>query len=411
MGLIGGFRLGSLFGIEVAIDWSLTVIFLLIAFSLAVGVFPAWHPDWSPALNWVTALAAAVVFFASLLAHEFSHALVGRRIGVDVRRITLFMFGGMAHMENEPPSWRGEFLMAIVGPLTSLVLGLAFLWIAAAVHGPILFDPDDPGATLATLGPVVSVLLWLGPINILLAVFNLVPGFPLDGGRVLRALLWGATGNQQLATRWASRAGQAFGWVLIATGILMILGWSVPVFGTGFVGGLWLIFIGWFLNAAAVASYRQLLLQHSLGDVPVRRLMQSSVTRVDPQMRVGTLVEELVMPSGQRAFPVEVDGRLAGMVSLRDLQKIQREAWDRTSVGQIMTPVGRLTMLAPGQSAAEALDILGQRDLNQLPVVSGEVLQGLLRREDIVKWLALHGAPDVAEGRAGQYRAPAPPRT
>ena len=408
MGLTGGFRLGSLFGIEVAIDWSLTVIFFLIAFSLAVGVFPAWHPDWSPALNWLTALAAAVVFFASLLAHEFSHALVGRRIGVDVRRITLFMFGGMAHMENEPPSWRGEFLMAIVGPLTSLVLGLVFLWLADVVHGPIRFDPDDPAATLATLGPVVSVLLWLGPINILLALFNLVPGFPLDGGRVLRALLWGATGDHQLATRWASRAGQGFGWLLIATGIMMILGWSVPIFGTGFVGGLWLIFIGWFLNAAAAASYRQLLMQHSLGEVPVRRLMQSSVTRVDPQMRVSTLVEELVMPSGQRAFPVEVDGRLAGMVSLRDLQKIQRDAWDRTSVGEIMTPVSSLTMVAPDRSAAEALDILGQRDLNQLPVISGDVLQGLLRREDIVKWLALHGAPDMTEGRAGHRRAGAP---
>src|SRR3970282_1123224 len=150
MALIGGFRLGSLFGIEIAIAWSLTIIFLLIAFSLAVGVFPAWHPDWSPALNWLTAVAAAVVFFASLLAHEFSHALVGRRIGVDVRRITFFMFGGMAHMENEPPSWRGEFMMAIVGPLTSLVLGLVFLWIGGAVHGPILVDPDDPGARLAT---------------------------------------------------------------------------------------------------------------------------------------------------------------------------------------------------------------------------------------------------------------------
>ena len=408
MGLIGGFRLGSLFGIEVAIDWSLTVIFFLIAFSLAVGVFPAWHPEWSPALNWLTAIAAAVVFFASLLAHEFSHALVGRRIGVDVRRITLFMFGGMAHMENEPPSWRGEFLMAIVGPLTSLVLGIVFLWIAAVVHGPILFDPENPAATMATLGPVVSVLLWLGPINILLALFNLVPGFPLDGGRVLRALLWGATGSQQLATRWASRAGQGFGWLLIATGILMILGWRVPVFGTGFVGGLWLIFIGWFLSAAAVASYRQLLMQHSLGQVPVRQLMQSSVTRVDPKTPVSTLVEDLVMPSGQRAFPVETDGRLVGMVSLSDLQKIPREAWDRTTISEIMTPVSGLTMLAPEQGAVEALEILGQRDLNQLPVVSGDVLHGLLRREDIVKWLALHGASDMPRRRAGRRQTIAP---
>lgn len=404
MGLIGGFRLGSLFGIEIAIDWSLTIIFLLIAFSLAVGVFPAWHPDWSAALNWTTAVAAAVVFFASLLAHEFSHALVGRRIGVDVRRITLFMFGGMAQMENEPPTWRGEFLMAIVGPLTSLALGIFFLWLASVVHGPVLFDPEDPAATLATLGPTVSVLMWLGPINILLAIFNLVPGFPLDGGRVLRALLWGATGDQQAATRWASRAGQGFGWFLMITGILMILGWSVPIFGTGLVGGLWLIFIGWFLSAAAVASYRQLLIQHSLSDVPVRQMMRSPVVRVDPQMPVNTLVEELVMPSGQRAFPVEIDGRLAGMVSLSDVQKIDRDAWSRTSVGNIMTPVNQLAMVTPEQGALEALEILGRRDLNQLPVVSGDVLHGLLRREDILKWLALHGGADVAAGRTPRSR-------
>lgn len=400
MGLIGGFRLGSLFGIEIAIDWSLTVIFVLIAFSLAVGVFPAWHPDWSPALHWATAIAAAVVFFASLLAHEFSHALVGRRIGVEVRRITLFMFGGMAHMENEPPSWRGEFLMAIVGPVTSLVLGLGCLWLASVIHGPIPFDPEKPAAALATLGPLVTVLLWLGPVNVLLALFNLVPGFPLDGGRVLRALLWGATGNQQLATRWASLAGQAFGWLLITAGIAMMLGWRVPVFGSGFVGGAWLVFIGWFLNAAAVASYRHLLMQHSLSEVPVRRLMQSAVTRVDPQLRVGSLVEELVMSSGQRVFPVEVAGRLAGMVSLRDLQKIPRDAWDRTIVADIMTPVERLAMLAPDQNAMEALDMLAQRDLNQLPVVSGGALLGLVRREDIVKWLALHGGAHPQPGRA-----------
>lgn len=409
MGLVGGFRLGSIFGIEIAIDWSLAIIFFLIAFSLAVGVFPAWHPDWSAPLAWTTALAAAVAFFGSVLVHELSHALVGRRYGVDIRRITLFMFGGMAHLEGEPPSWRAEFMMAIVGPLTSLALGLGFLWLAGLVHGPIAFDRADPAATLAGLGPLASVLLWLGPINILLALFNLVPGFPLDGGRVLRAVLWGATGDHRLATRWASRGGQGFAWLLIATGFLMILGWQVPIFGTGVVGGLWLILIGWFLNNAAVMSYRQLLLQDSLGAVSVRQLMQAPVVRVDPQMRLRTLVEERVMPSGQRAFPVEAGGRLLGMVSLRDLLKRDREAWDRTTVGEIMTPLAELVLVAPGQSATDALDILGRRDLNQLPVVEDGALLGLLRREDIVKWLALHAGPGLVDGPQ-RPRGPAPKR-
>lgn len=405
MGLSGGFRLGSIFGVEIRIDWSLAIIFFLIAFSLAAGMFPAWHPDWSPALAWGTALAAAVAFFASVLVHEMSHALVGRARGIQVRRITLFMFGGMAHMENEPPSWRAEFLMAIVGPLTSLGLGVAFLWLAGVVHGPIVLDPEDPMATLAALGPLASVLLWLGQINILLGLFNLVPGFPLDGGRVLRAAFWGVTGDHEKATRWASRGGQLFAWLLIASGFAMILGWQVPVFGTGFVGGLWLILIGWFLNSAAAMGYRQVVLHNALDNVQVRQLMQAPIARVEPRMRVRTLVDELVMSSGQRAFPVESDGRLVGLVSLRDLHKRDAGQWGDTTVGDIMTPLADLATVAPRQDAGEALDLLGQRDLNQLVVVEDGVARGLLRREDIVKWLALHGGGDRGGRQRGQARA------
>lgn len=195
MRLTTGLRLGRIVDIEIVADWSLLIIFWLISFSLAAGVFPAWHPEWTAALAWGTALAAALLFFVSVLIHELSHALVGRLHGIVVRRITLFMFGGMAQMENEPPTWRAEFAMAIVGPLTSLALGVFFLWLTPFAGGPLDIDPDDPGATLAALGPV----------NILLALFNLVPGFPLDGGRVLRALLWALTGSLRRATRYASR--------------------------------------------------------------------------------------------------------------------------------------------------------------------------------------------------------------
>ena len=399
MGLLGGIRLGSIAGIEIVIDWSLLVIFALITFSLAVGLFPSWHPDWHPWLAWATALGAALLFFASVLAHELSHALAGRAKGLEIRRITLFIFGGMAHMEGEPPSWRAEFWMAIVGPLTSLVLGLGFLWLAALVTGPLAIDPANPQAALATLGPVASLLMWLGPVNILLGVFNMVPGFPLDGGRVLRALLWGATHDLRLATRWASRGGQGVGLLLMATGLAMMLDLHVPVFGSGVANGLWLAFVGWFLTTMAQMSYRQLLLRESLVDVPVRRLMQTQFTRIDPLIRIRKLVDEQLMPSGQRAFPVEVDGSFLGMVSLADLRKCDSSKWASTTVAEVMTPAAALVTADPGQSALAALELLGRRDLNQLPVIENDALIGLLRREDLVRWLSLHAATGAAHMR------------
>jgi len=326
--------------------------------------------------------------------HELSHALVGRTHNVVIRRITLFMFGGIAHMEGEPPSWRAELSMAIVGPVTSLVLGFVFLWLAGFIGGPLNINPDNPQETLAALSPAATLLLWLGPVNIGLGLFNLVPGFPLDGGRVLRALMWGLTGNLQLATRWASNAGQIFAWLLMSAGILMILGLRVPFLGGGFLNGVWLAFVGWYLNNAALMSYQQLLIRTALEHVPVRKLMQTRFVRVDPQMSVSTLVNEYVMASGQRAFPVEAEGKLVGMVSLRDVQKRARTDWEIVTVRDIMTPVPKLEMVSPDQDAVEALKAIGRLDLSQLPVVQNNEILGLLRREDILKWLSLH-APEI----------------
>jgi len=385
-----GFRLGRIAGIEVFADWSLLIIFLLIAFGLATGVFPAWHPDWPAALAWGTALGAAALFLASVLVHELSHALIGRLGGIQVRRITLFMLGGMAHMEREPPTWRSELAMAAIGPVTSLALGLAFLWLAGLIAGPLDIDPEDPGRLLASLSPLATLLAWLGPVNILLGVFNLVPGFPLDGGRVLRALLWGATGSLRKATRWASAGGQAFAWLLIGAGVLTLLGFRFPLLGGGPFGGLWLMFIGWFLNNAALVSYRQLLVKQTLEEVPVGRIMQKQVARVDPDLSVARLVEEHMMGSGQRVLPVERAGRFLGLVSLSDLQKSERRAWERMTAADIMTPLERLACVAPEADAGDALEELARRGVNQLPVLEDGRLVGLLRREDVLKWLSLH---------------------
>jgi Zn-dependent protease/CBS domain-containing protein len=388
-----GLRLGRIAGIEIILDWSLIIIFILILVSLAGGVFPVWHPDWSATMIWLTALGASVLFFISVLLHELAHALVGRRSGVSIPRITLFMFGGMAQMGNEPPSWRAELWMALAGPLTSFALGILFIWLAGLLAGPIELNADDPGSAFRTLGPVPTLLAWLGPVNIILGAFNLVPGFPLDGGRVLRAIVWGLTGDYLRATRLASRAGQVIAWMLMAIGFLMIVGLRVPFFGTGPVSGLWLAFIGWFLNNAAVMSYRQLIVRESLEEVPVSRLMETRFTRVDPDMSVATLIDEHVMASGQRAFPVEQGGRLAGMVCLLDLNKRRRDQWGTTTVREIMRPVDELITVSPRDEAFNALALFGRRDVNQLPVVEDGRVVGMIRREDILKWLSLHAGP------------------
>jgi Zn-dependent protease/predicted transcriptional regulator len=389
-----GFHLATIAGIEVQVDWSLLIIFFLITFSLGTALFPAWHPDWSPLLSLLMALIAAIAFFASVLAHELSHALVGRSRGIDVKRITLFIFGGMAHMQNEPRNWRAELWMAIVGPVTSLLLGVLFLWLAGLFIEPSALKPEHPELTLAAMGPLPTVFAWLGNINIILGLFNLVPGFPLDGGRVLRAVMWGITGDMHRATRWASQGGQFFAWLLIAAGAAMMLGLRVPVFGTGLLPGLWLAFIGWFLNNAALISYRQLLVREVLEDVPVSRLMQSRYTTISPDISVDAFVHDHLLGSEQRAFPVFDDKRFIGMICLQDIRGISREDWPRTRAGQIMTPAAKLAHADVQEDAATVLERLARRQVNQLPVLEHGELRGFVRREDIMRWLSLYGGDE-----------------
>ncbi|MFP4615810.1 MAG: M50 family metallopeptidase [Thiohalorhabdus sp.] len=397
----GGIRLGSVAGIEVRMDWSLLVIFLLILVSLGAGTFPALHPQWALATSWATALVAAVLFFASVFLHELSHALVGRVYGITVRRITLFIFGGLAHMENEPRHWRGELLMALAGPVTSLALGVGFLLLGGLALGPEGLDPERPRESLARMSPVATLLFWLGPVNLILGVFNLVPGFPLDGGRVLRAVMWGITGNLRRATRWASRAGQGFAWLLILSGVALLLGARLPVLGAGPVNGLWLAFIGWFLHTAALASYRQLLVREALHDIPVRRLMQPDPVAVSPDTTLRALADGPFEETGQRVFPVVEGGRMVGLVGWPEVRARDRGMWDRVRVVEVMVPEERVARLAPGQEAEEALAVLTRAGVNQLPVVEDGRVLGLLRRRDLLHWVALHGDPELADLERG----------
>lgn len=384
-----GLRIGRLFGINIYLDWSWAVIFLLITWSLAVGVFPAWHPEWTPALSLTVAIAAALLFFVSILLHELSHSLVAKARGLPVRRITLFLFGGVSNIEREPETPKTEFLMAIVGPLTSLLLGVVFLALASISVVGMEEAMVTPEQVIARLDPFSTLLFWLGPVNIALGVFNMIPGFPLDGGRVLRAIIWQVTGNLRQATRWAAGVGQLTAWVFILAGLSMIFGTRIPLLGTGLGNGLWLILIGWFLNSAALSSYQQIVVHELLEDVPVSRLMRSDVSVVPPNLSVSELVYNWVMGTDERAFPVMEEGHMIGLVCLEDVRRVPRERWDTTPVSEIMTRGNQLDTVSVNEDASEAFDKLTRRDVRQVPVVSEGRLVGLLRRRDIVKWLQL----------------------
>src|SRR5690606_12300824 len=253
-----GFRIGKLFGININIDWSWLLIFALMTWNLA-AVFGTAHPDWGLSLRWGMGALATVLLFASVLAHEIAHSLTARAFGIPVRSITLFLFGGVSNIERDPESPMSEFLIAVVGPVTSLVLGAVLLILGGTTFGTLNTTLSDPVAIVAQMSPVTTLLLWLGAINIILGLFNLIPGFPLDGGRVLRSIFWAITDNTRSATRLASYVGRLIAWAFILAGIAMIFGVRIPFFGTGFINGLWLVFIGWFLNNASVQSYRRVV--------------------------------------------------------------------------------------------------------------------------------------------------------
>ena len=392
---VSGLRLGRLFGVEIFVDWSVAIIFMLVAVGLGSGALPRWHPEWSGALRWIVALAAATAFFASILLHELSHAVVGRAFGVKVPRITLFIFGGMAHMQGEPTSPKAELFMAAVGPLTSLFIGITASFIGvqlAVLAGGVA---DNPEHLVRMAGPVATILLWLGPLNFLLALFNLVPGFPLDGGRLLRAVLWSATGDLDKATRWASGAGRAVGWALITMGVLMAFGFWIPFFGTGLGSGIWIALIGWFLHHAARASYIALRVRTRLSHVPVRDVMRSNLDTVSPDMTVAELVRDHVIRSDQTSFPVLEGTDLAGVISTRDIQLVPSDQWPWVTLRQVMTPASELPRVDVDADASKALECLAERDMEQLPVVDHGRLSGFVRRQDILKWLSLQPEPAI----------------
>ncbi len=377
-----GIRLGRILGVEVRLDWSLFLIFALIVFNLGAGLFPVWHPTWPRIVSWATALAAATLFLISVLVHELSHALVGRALGSPPHGITLFLFGGMARLHGEPRSPGAEFLISIVGPVVSLVIGVGASVLGYTMIGAGRASPDDIELIMRESGPIATLLVWLGPVNIALAVFNLLPGFPLDGGRVLRSIFWAVTRDFVKATRWASIGGQLFAALLVGFGIINLL--------SGRIGqGLWLMLIGWFLGSAARQSWFQVIARQSLADLQLKTVMRTRFDRVAPELSVGQLVRDHLMTTDQRAWPVEADGQLRGLVVWNDVRRVPQNLWEVTPVSVIMTGREKLAALREDETAEAALELMTQHDIDQVPVMRGDELVGVVRRADLLKWIAL----------------------
>jgi Zn-dependent protease len=367
------------------IDWSWLVIVLLITWNL-VALFSSWHPEWPWGGAFMMAAAAALIFFACIVLHELAHCLVARKHGMQVRSITLFLFGGVSNIEHEPPSAEAEFLTAVVGPVTSVLLGAGFLLVASATTGPLEIS-ESPVSMFARLDALSTLLFWLGTVNVVIGVFNLIPAFPLDGGRILRAAIWHASGSLRKATLFASASGQIFGWGLIAAGIAMSFGVHVPFLGVGPISGLWIAFIGWFLRGSALHASMRQAIDEALAGMHVRQLMRRDVPAVGPELTVTELVERHLVPGDDRVLPVMRDGSFAGVVSAADVRALPERRWATTTVGSIARNGKKLPVTAPERPLLEAYQQLIKGDLDQIPVIADGALAGMLRRRDVTRWL------------------------
>lgn len=397
--IMHAFRVGKLFGIEIRVDWSWLFIFVLLTWNLTT-VFSGWHRGWPSIEPFVVALVASVLFFGCILLHELAHSLVARRHDLRVRSITLFLFGGVSNIEHEPPSARAEFFIAVAGPITSLLLGGAFLAVACLATPISLGAVGSAWTGYGRLGPIETLLAWLGPINVVIGAFNLIPAFPLDGGRVLRSILWGISGDLGTSTRRVSAIGQIFGWLFIVTGIAMTFGVHVVFFGTGVIGGLWLAFIGWFLHGAAARSYKRLAIDDALSGHSVEEVMRRDGSTIPPELALAGLVHDHFIRSDVRALPVVRDGHLLGLVAMADMRAIPSAQWPTTQVASVMRPRSSLVVASPREPLAKAFEQLAQGDIAQLPVLDEGRLVGMLQRRDIARWLELAWGPIVGQKAA-----------
>ena len=367
MSLTRSIPLGRIRGIPLGLDYSWFLVFALVTWSLAGSYFPEQYPGWGTGLYWAIGLATSLLFFASVVLHELGHSVIALRNGIPVRSITLFIFGGVAQIGREPGSPGVEFRVAIAGPIVSFALaGLfgALGWIGAGI------------------APLAALATYLAYINGSLGLFNLIPGFPLDGGRVFRAIVWRVTHSFRRATEIAGGAGHFFAWLFIFWGV-----WQM--FAGNFVGGLWIAFIGWFLQNAATASVQQMTLERLLTGHTVGEIMTRECPTLAPEVTLEQLVHDHILTTGRRYFPVARAGRVEGLLTLHHVKEIPRDRWAATTVEQAMTPLAQLRLAHPGDSLWNAMQEMTADGVNQLPVTdtaNGE-LAGVLARDNVLTFV------------------------
>lgn len=365
-----GFNLFRLMGFQVRVDLSWIFIAVLIAWSLSTGFFPFYYGGLETGTYWVMGVVGAIGLFISVIVHEFSHSLVARRFGMPMKGITLFIFGGMAEMTDEPTSAKAEFMMAIAGPLSSIAIAGIFYALASAGRG-------------SAPGPIVGVVEYIAFINAMLAAFNTIPAFPLDGGRVLRSILWSIRRNLRWATRVSSFIGSAFGILILLLGVLQFLRGN-------FLGGMWWFLIGMFLNNAARASYQQLLTRNALQGETVRTFMKRDPVTVPPSITLDTLVEEYVYRYHHKMFPVVSDSdQIDGCVTTSEIKGVPREEWKSRRVHDIVKPCSLDNTIDAESDAIQALSLMNRTGSSRLLVVQGGRLEGVVSLKDMLKFLSL----------------------
>lgn len=367
--MIGGIRLPRFFGFEVRIDNSWFVVFLLVLWTFGQYVFPDRVAGYSGTVYGVMAFAGAILFFGSVLLHELAHSVVARARGIPVEGITLFIFGGTARVRSDVEDPKDEFLITVVGPLSSTFAGLVLLAVARV------------SARWGIAEPVTDVAEFVALLNFILAGFNLIPGFPLDGGRIFRSLVWYVSKDLQKATRWASYTGRGFGLLLIGAGIYRL-------YQGGLVTGMWLIFIGWFLAQAAEASYRQLILRRILEGVKAREAMTRAPETLRPELTLRDVVDQYFLRRRYNSFPVEDEqGNLLGLITLSQVKQVERDRWPTIRVGEVMMTLSDAVTVRSHDTLADVLSKLEVAGVGRALVIDNGRLEGVISNADIAQWL------------------------
>lgn len=368
--LQGSISLGRIFGISLKLNYTWFIVFALVTWSLTSFYFPDEFPEWNIATSLVAAIITSLLFFSSLLTHELMHSIVAQKLGMTIHSITLFIFGGVSQMTEEPRTPQDELRIALAGPLASIVLSGVFY---------AIWQWSRPYSDF-----IAAISFWLFWINLFLAVFNLIPGFPLDGGRVLRSIMWWRNKDMNRATKIASNIGRGIGYLVIFGGIFAI-------FQSLWLNGIWLILIGWFLENTAANSYRQVALLDTLQGHTVREVMIKDCPVIPPELTLDTLVNEYILATGRLCFPITADGHVAGLITFNDICAVSRTLWSTKRVSDVMIPIGKMKSISPNEDLSTALRVLTEEDINQVLVIENGSLTGVIGRDNLLSFIKLRG--------------------